>query len=118
MADVGGTDAVMEKIEKGAVGAINCLKGTFGPVPGFVGEMGNIAVGVLKPGVGGQPHVDHQIRQSIEAENPCRRVMNGCGDEQRQHRHKAKVGAHHPLAEGGREQAPFTWGLPSAVPEM
>ena len=43
---------MVQQVEDGPVGTINRLQGSLRPRPGFVGEVRDIGVGVLQPGVG------------------------------------------------------------------
>ena len=67
VANMGRANAVMQEIEYGAVGTINCLKSAFGPRPSLVREMRNIEVSVLQPSVSYKPHIDYKIWKSVEA---------------------------------------------------
>ena len=70
VAHMGGSNAVVEKVEHPAVGTIHRLQGTLGPSPVAACEVGNVEIGVMQPGVAHQPGIDHQVGQPIHAQHP------------------------------------------------
>jgi len=118
VAHVGGADAVVEQVDQGAVGAIHRLQGALGPGPLIGGEMGDVDVGVLQPGVGHQPGIDHQQGQAVDAQHPGHGEVGGGQGQGQQHRQKAEVRLQHPGPEARREQGPPALAEGLAVPEV
>ena len=58
VANVRRSNAVVQQVEQRAIGAINRLQCSLGPRPRFTGEMRDVLIGMLQPGVSGEPHVD------------------------------------------------------------
>ena len=77
MAHVGGANAVVEQVDQGAVGAIHGLQGALGPGPLVGAEVGDVGVGVLQPGVGHQPAIDHQVGQAVDTQHPGHGEVGG-----------------------------------------
>lgn len=109
---------MVEQVDQGAVGAIHGLQGALGPGPLVGGEVGDVGVGVLQPGVGHQPGIDHQEGQAVDAQHPGHGEVGGGQAQRQQHRQKAEVRLQHAGAEAGREEGPTAIAEGGAVPEV
>lgn len=61
------------------------MQSAIGPGPVCGGEMVNVGVNVLHPGVAYQPGIDQQLGQAINAHYPGRGGLNGSVDEGQKH---------------------------------
>ena len=118
MADVGGADAVVKQVQHRPIGTIHRLQRPLGPGPISGGEMGDVGIGVLHPGVGHQPGIDHQIGQSIDEQNSQQGELNGSQRQAQQHRQHAEIGDQHRATVGVREQGPTAIAEGGTGPEM